>query len=425
MKYTRIMSAVLSAMMLAPSAPITTTEDNSAITTATATPTAICESAATPEKEFTMTDTPVQEEAVIADPTTKEELAPPIAIDVPEEEPKFDIGPAICAYFVKPGDMKMFGHTQLGFEHYCKVTETADGSNITLSGWSIGTGDWTYSMLADGTPNAYKGTLPFVVNTGEAFLAPPLAASKTEFELAGFTIEASEENMVSYYPAVGGYYLYGDNWEAAIVDYTRYSEIKYGHQNGNLPDSCKLKYVTNDGKNWVVTSEGAPVIKVKDAQSETETTDPIYAQVENAVYSRNGITDAKYGAVNWGQAVEECGNGTSIYNISGNLKGTDFTVEIDAADSIGFADEYNWTAAIVPSNAVTQHNPSVLHINGYTINVDATGSAYIYNDATSVGREVDCGIANDEVVLVTISDGKHATIATFDVALLGLIWTLA
>jgi len=425
MKYTKIMSAVLSAMMLAPSASITTTEDNSAITTAT--PTAICESAAAaPEKEFTMTDTTVQEEAVIADPITEEELAPSVAIDVAEEEPEFDIGPAICAYYVKPGDMKMFGHnTQLCFEHYCKVTETADGSNITLSGWSIETGDWTYAMLADGTPNCYKGVLPFVVNTGEVLLAPPLAASKAEFELANFTIEASEENMVSYFPAPGGYYLYGDNWEAAIVDYTRYSEIKYGHQNGNLPDSCKLKYVTTDGKNWVVASEGAPVIKVKDAQSETETTDPIYAQVENAVYSRNGVTDAKYGAVNWGQAVEECTNGASIYNISGNLNGTNFTVEIDAADSIGFANEYNWTTAIVLRNAVTQQNPSMLHINGYTINVSASGSAYVYNDATGVGREVDCGIANDEVVLVTISDGKHATIATFDVALLGLIWTLA
>ena len=421
-KNVRILSAVLSAAMVtAPSANVQTANENYSTTDAPV----IYESAATTaEEELTMTNPSIQEDAIIAD-STEEELAPPVAIDITEEVPEFDIGPAICTYFVKPGDMKMFGHTQLGFEHYCKVTETADGTNITLSGWSIGTGDWTYSMLADGTPNAYRGTLPFVVNTGEAFLAPPLAATMVPFELEGFSIEASKDKMVSYYPAPGGYYLFGDDWKAAIVDYTRYSEIKYGPQNGNLDeDYCNMSFVARAGDYWAVASSNAPKITV--ATTEKAPTDPFYEKVAEATFATQGITDPKYGAIQWDEFVrEECNGSSSVYRLGGKLNGMEFEVEIDDGDAIGFANQYSWSAAIVPANVVSQHNPCVLHVNGYTLNTDLSKTTYVYNEATGEGHSVPCNIANDEIVLVTVTDGKHATVMTFDLALLGYIWSLS
>ncbi len=420
-KYMKILSAVLSAAMIAPSANVQTANENYSATDAPV----IYESAATTtEEELVMTNPSIQEDDIIANPT-EEELAPPIAIDIAEEEPEFDIGPAICAYFVKPGDTKMFGKTQLSFEHFSKITETADGTNITLSGWSIGTGDWTYSMLADGTPNAYKGTLPFTADNSETCLAPPLAATMVPFELEGFFIEATEGKMTSYYPAAGGYYLFGDDWKAAIVDYTRYSEIKYGPQNGNLDeDYCDLSFVARAGDFWAVASSNAPKITV--VTTEQASTDPFYEKVAETTFASQGITDPKYGAIQWDEKVrEECNGSSSVYRLGGKLNGMEFEVEIDDGDAIGFTDQYSWSAAIVPANVISQHNPSVLHINGYTLNADLGKTTYVYNEATGEGHSVPCGIADDEIVLVTVTDGKHATVMTFDLALLGYIWSLS
>lgn len=430
-KSVRILSAVLSAAMItAPSANVQTVENYSA----TEAPVIYESAATTTEDELTMTNPSIQEDVAITNSTekdaiiansTKEELAPPIAIDVTEEVPEFDIGPAICSYYVKPGDIKTFGQNHLSFEHFSKITETADGTNIVLTGWSIGTGDWTYSMLADGTPNAYKGTLPFTADNSKTCLAPPLAATMVPFELEGFSIEASEDKMVSYYPAAGGYYLFGDDWKAAIVDYTRYSEIKYGPQNDNLDeDYCKMSFVARAGDYWAVASSNAPKITV--AETEQASTDPFYEKVAEATFATQGITDPKYGAIQWDEFVrEECNGSSSVYRLGGKLNGTEFEIEIDDGDAIGFTDQYSWSAAIVPANVISQHNPCVLRINGYTLNADLGKTTYVYNEATGEGHSVPCGIANDEIVLVTVTDGKHATVMTFDLALLGYIWSLS
>lgn len=427
-KYARILSAVLSAAMItAPSANVQTATENYSATEA---PVIYESTATTTEEELTMTNPSIQEGAIITNSTeeddiiansTEEELAPPATIETPE----FDIGPAICSYYVKPGDIKTFEQNHLSFEHFSKITETADGTNIVLTGWSIGTGDWTYSMLADGTPNCYRGVLPFTADNSETCLAPPLAATTVPFELEGFSIEASEGKMVSYYPAAGGYYLFGDDWKAAIVDYTRYSEIKYGPQNGNLDeDYCKMSFVARAGDYWAVASSNAPKITV--ATTEQAFTDPFYEKVAETTFASQGITDPKYGAIQWDEKVrEECNGSSSVYRLGGKLNGMEFEVEIDDGDAIGFTDQYSWSAAIVPANVISQHNPCVLRINGYTLNADLGKTTYVYNEATGEGHSVPCGIANDEIVLVTVTDGKHATVMTFDLALLGYIWSLS
>lgn len=348
------------------------------------------------------------------------------------------IGPAISGYYVKPGDQTVRDNFVIDWKDFQFVTEVTEGSTITLSGHLLDEGDWTFAF--DTVNNCYKGDdfAPLTWRDDGVAIGMPIAAHMGETTVDGWTFKA--EGRVSYCPGPGTTFVYGDGWEALVLDYRHYAEWKYAAHQNTFADYEKYALVAYGNDSWVIATDGAPEIVAEGseeveettASSEVSETKEVYAVIDKI--SENtapmmGVSDPKWGSIEWSEYVREDAQNAegSVYWLDGELNGHQFSIEIDSIDApLGFTENHTWSAAIVPADYVNCHDVSILHYGKYNINVlhnnvnvvdSETGEVHSFNLEGNACQDT-------AVVLATISDGKHAKCVTFRPELIGIIYAL-
>lgn len=347
------------------------------------------------------------------------------------------IGSAVSGYYVKPGDQTVYGQFVIDWKDFQFVTETYDNGLTTLSGHLLDEGDWEFSF--DEANHCCKGDdfAPLTWHDDGFAIGMPIAAHKGETTVDGWTFKA--EGRVSYCPGPGTTFVYGDGWEALVLDYRRYAEWKYAEWQNTFADYQKYALVAFGNDSWVIATDGAPAIVAEGEEveettvsSEVSETKEIYTVIDKIsknITPMTGVSDPKYGAIEWSEYIREDSQGAdgSVYWLDGELNGHQFSIEIDSIDApLGFTENHTWTAAIVPADYVNYHDVSILHYGKYTINVQRnnvnvvdgeTGETHSFNLEGNACQDT-------AVVLATISDGKHAKCVTFRPELISVIYAL-
>ncbi|MDO4729962.1 MAG: hypothetical protein Q4A96_02060 [Candidatus Saccharibacteria bacterium] len=347
------------------------------------------------------------------------------------------IGSAISGYYVKPGDQTVYGQFVIDWKDFQFVTETYDNGLTTLSGHLLDEGDWEFSF--DEANHCCKGDdfAPLTWHDDGFAIGMPIAAHKGETTVDGWTFKA--EGRVSYCPGPGTTFVYGDGWEALVLDYRHYAEWKYAEWQNTFADYEKYALVAYGNDSWVIATDGAPAIVAEGEEveettvsSEVSETKEIYTVIDKIsknITPMTGVSDPKYGAIEWSEYIREDSQGAdgSVYWLDGELNGHQFSIEIDSVDApLGFTENHTWSAAIVPADYVNYHDVSILHYGKYTINVQRnnvnvvegeTGETHSFNLEGNACQDT-------AVVLATISDGKHAKCVTFRPELISVIYAL-
>ncbi len=347
------------------------------------------------------------------------------------------IGSATSGYYVKPGDQTVRDNFVIDWKDFQFVTEVTEGSTITPSGHLLEEGDWTFTF--DTVNHCYKGDdfAPLTWHDDGIAIGMPIAAHRGETTVDGWTFKA--EGRVSYCPGPGTTFVYGDGWEALVLDYRHYAEWKYAAHQNTFADYEKYALVAYGNDSWVIATTGAPAIVAEGeeieeitASSEVSETKEIYTVIDKIsknITPMTGVSDPKYGAIKWSEYIREDAQGAdgSVYWLDGEFNGHQFSIEIDSIDApLGFTENHTWSAAIVPADYVNCHDVSVLHYGKYDINVlrnnvnvvdSETGETHSFNLEGNACQDT-------AVVLATISDGKHAKCVTFRPELISIIYAL-
>ena len=347
------------------------------------------------------------------------------------------IGSAISGYYVKPGDQTIRDNFVFDWKDFQFVTEVTEGSTITLSGHLLDEGDWTFTF--DTVNRCYKGDdfAPLTWHDDGIAIGMPIAAHEGETTVDGWTFKA--EGQVSYCPGPGTTFVYGDGWEALVLDYRHYAEWKYAAHQNTFADYEKYALVAYGNDSWVIATDGAPEIVAEGeeveettASSEVSETKEIYTVIDKIsknITPMTGVSDPKWGSIEWSEYVREDTQNAegSVYWLDGELNGHQFSIETDSVDGpLGFTENHTWSAAIVPADYVNCHDVSILHYGKYDISVlrnnvnvvdSETGETHSFNLEGNACQDT-------AVVLATISDGKHAKCVTFRPELIGIIYAL-
>ena len=295
-----------------------------------------------------------------------------------------EIASSICRYYVKPGEQRIEDNLVITWTDFQLVTETCDGSSVTLSGLLNGE-LWIFSYTDDGQVDS-STNLPLTYDFSGCALGLPIAACYGPTALEGWTFETA--GRITYSHAPGVCYVSGDEWEAMILDYRRYEEWK---EPGNFDKSSKYTLAAYNSESWVIATEGAP--DVEPESSESVELDDIDILTENIRQNTMSMQDQ-------------------------------FSIEIDDETALRFTEEHTWSAAIVPADFVTRENISTLHYKQYDISV-VNGSIRIENKAANLVRNVSIDGMSDSTTLLTLTDGKHAKCVTMRPELIAVIYAIS
>lgn len=329
-----------------------------------------------------------------------------------------EIASSICRYYVKPGEQRIEDNLVITWTDFQLVTETRDGSSVTLSGLLNGE-LWIFSYTDDGQVDS-STNLPLTYDFSGCALGLPIAACYGPTALEGWTFETAER--ITYSHAPGVCYVSGDEWEAMILDHRRYEEWK---EQGNFDKPSKYTLVAYNSESWVIATEGAPDVEPESSESvELDDIDVLTENIRQNTMSMQDITNPKWGAINWSDIIrEEITNDTVAYWLEAELNDRQFSIEIDDETALGFTEEHTWSAAIVPADFVTRENISTLHYKQYDISV-ANGSIRIENKAANLVRNVSIDGMSDSTTLLTLTDGKHAKCVTMRPELIAVIYAI-
>lgn len=346
-------------------------------------------------------------------------------------------------WYMKPGDQKVFTDQQvvLTFTDFVKVTEATvwDGNTYwtELSGFTPTIGEWkiafTAAKVIGDDPN-----LPFTIERGVFALGLPLAAEYGPVTIDNWTFKTEETEMVSYCQTTGVTYVYGVGWNAMVLDATRYGEWKYSASDSevladnfqNKEDYSLVAYV-NDS--WVIATANAPEIVREGVEKGKELTISGVAEKLANATPLVGFNDPKWGAISWDEFGREDwteGPGATHY-LGGTIDGNSFEIAIDSTEHmLGFCPEFSWQAAIVPRDFVAYEDVSSLIWGDYTIYCDdATGNTvHVYQSSTGYTCDFELNTParmDTAIMLITITDGKHATVITCRPELVAFIYALA
>ena len=223
------------------------------------------------------------------------------------------IGSAISGYYVKPGDQTVRDNFVIDWKDFQFVTEVTEGSTITLSGHLLDEGDWTFTF--DTVNRCYKGDdfAPLTWHDDGIAIGMPIAAHEGEAAVDGWTFKA--EGRVSYCPGPGTTFVYGDGWEALVLDYRHYAEWKYAAHQNTFADYEKYALVAYGNDSWVIATDGAPAIVAEGeeveettASSEVSETKEIYTVIDKIsknITPMTGVSDPKWGSIEWSEYVRE------------------------------------------------------------------------------------------------------------------------
>ena len=294
-----------------------------------------------------------------------------------------EIASSICRYYVKPGEQRIEDNgLVITWTDFQLVTETCEGSSVTLSGLLNGE-LWIFSYTDDGQVDS-STNLPLTYDFSGCALGLPIAACYGPTALEGWTFETA--GRITYSHAPGVCYVSGDEWEALILDYRRYEEWK---ESGNFDEPSKYTLVAYSSESWVIATEGAPDVEPESSESvELDDIDVLTESIRKNTMSMQDITNPKWGAIIWSDSIrEEITNDTVAYWLEAELNDRQFSIEIDDETALGFTEEHTWSAAIVPADFVTHENISTLHYKQYDISV-VNGSIRIENKAANLVRNV-------------------------------------
>lgn len=330
-----------------------------------------------------------------------------------------EIASSICRYYVKPGEQRIEDNgLVITWTDFQLVTETCEGSSVTLSGLLNGE-LWIFSYTDDGQVDS-STNLPLTYDFSGCALGLPIAACYGPTALEGWTFETA--GRITYSHAPGVCYVSGDEWEALILDYRRYEEWK---ESGNFDEPSKYTLVAYSSESWVIATEGAPDVEPESSESvELDDIDVLTESIRKNTMSMQDITNPKWGAIIWSDIREEITNDTVAYWLEAELNDRQFSIEIDDETALGFTEEYTWSAAIVPADFVTRENISTLHYKQYDISV-ANGSIRIENKAANLVRNVSINCMSDSTTLLTLTDGKHAKCVTMRPELIAVIYAIS
>lgn len=345
-------------------------------------------------------------------------------------------------WYAKPGDQKVYTDQQVvfTFTDFVKVTEATvwDGNTYwtELSGFTPAIGEWKIRFteakaIGDGS------NLPFTIEHGVCALGLPIAAEYGPTTVNDWTFKAEETEMVSYSPATGVTYVYGEGWDAMVLDYTRYSEWNYSASDSEVyadnfagKENYSLVAYANDS--WVIATANAPEIVREGEKGKELTLSEVAEKLANAT-PLVGFNDPKWGAISWDEFGREDwteGPGATHY-LGGTIDGDRFEIAIDSTENVlGFCPEFSWQAAIVPRDFVAYEDVSSLIWGDYTIYCDdPTGNTVrIYQSSTDSACEFELNAParmDTAVMLITITDGKHAAAVTCRPELVAFIYALA
>jgi hypothetical protein len=301
------------------------------------------------------------------------------------------------------------------------VTEFRKDEWTILSGYLEDYGAWGVSFSDDGRVEG-SVELPLTYHADGLALGLPIAAQIGETTVDGWVFEA--EGTVTYCAAPGATYVYGDGWDAMILDERRYLEWN----SDNFSDPDKYHFVANDYENWVVASENAPRISAVAESAPTSEIEALARKIA-ATSTLQGVTDPKWGAINWSDKIrEDTTEGGAIYWLDAELDGHQFSIEIDDGAPLGYANEYDWSAAIVSNSFVTQSDTSILHYGQYAINVSQY-SVIVVDTETGESQQAflkgDSKKMSDDITLLTLTDGKHAKCVTMRPELIAFMYAIS
>lgn len=334
--------------------------------------------------------------------------------------PAPEIASSICRYYVKPGEQRIEDNgLVITWTDFQLVTETCEGSSVTLSGLLNGE-LWIFSYTDDGQVDS-STNLPLTYDFSGCALGLPIAACYGgPTALEGWTFETA--GRITYSHAPGVCYVSGDEWEALILDYRRYEEWK---ESCNFDEPSKYTLVAYNSETWVIATEGAPDVEPESSESvELDDIDVLTESIRKNTMSMQDITNPKWGAIIWSDIREEITNDTVAYWLEAELNDRQFSIEIDDETALGFTEEHTWSAAIVPVDFVTRENISTLHYKQYDISV-ANGSIRIENKAANLVRNVSIDGMSDSTTLLTLTDGKHAKCVTMRPELIAVIYAIS
>lgn len=331
-------------------------------------------------------------------------------------------------HYYKPGQQKAYNGRVITFTHFAKVTEYISDNKVTLSG-SWATGDWKYAFIDGETTELEKSeNLPFSIEYTDYALGMPIAMSKGTTDIDGFTFNLSDDETVTYEHAPSCTHVWNDKFDSYILDYTRFCEFSYT-QAGRLDlfqNADKYEYVTSDGESWIIATDNHPEIKKATPENN------LFEVTEKASKLRSigPITDVKTEgwALKWDDIEELSVTENKVtYELKGHIGDQDFNLEIKTDEAaLGFTKDHSWSGAIVPADYVTKHDEVSLHYNHYVITIaDDIVSVFDSETGETSARILDSNKAMDDVVLVTLTDGKHASALNFDSRYINLIWSLA
>ena len=410
----RTIAAAMSAITLGSSAPmaVSTTNPQVAQSTSSVTYTTELSDNSSSVEEMTVTTDAVPDNTYSTNGSDPELNKGSVDSD--------SIGSAICAYLMKPGDQKLYDdRIVLTFDTFQFVTEESFEDGWTkLSGYTLKDGDWEY-WFSNARDMGDWDKLPFTVTYDGTAIGTPIATGDSSYAIDGFKFLS--DDIFSYCNAPGAIFVYGNNWDAMILDYDRYEEVKYGSQTGNFPDRMDYDLVTYTSDHWVLAKGDYPSIELSEL-------DELCLKIDKDFVALTGVSDPTYGAINWGEYAKENFKANS-FEFDIELSGNSYKLEVDGCDVFGFTDNYNWSAAIVPSDIVAKQNDSILYYKDFAISADPNGGICVTDQRTGESRNLLLGDdprnMDTAVMLFTVTDGKHATAFTARPELLSVMWALA
>lgn len=423
MTKTKIVSAMLSAILLSGSTavPVDVTQDAVSAPAIYETNLSVGENQLAVEAEYEANAKFTDSKSAVIEAAAPEAVSTETTTtDLPAS-----IAPAICCYFVKPGDQQVKAGLVINWTDFQVVTETYEGEWTVLTGYIDNIGDWTFKYTADGDVESSE-IVPLDYYFDDYAIGLPLACNYGPTTVEGWTFMAEIDNRVCYSHASGTCYVFGDGWDAIILDARRYAEWKNG-ENFHAPDAYTL--VAYNSESWVIASEGAPRVVPESVENEMSDIDALTEKITNRMMPLAGVSDPKWGAIDWADFIveEPLEDNGVVYHLDAQLNGCQFSIEIDDEMPLGFAEDHEWSAAIISSDFVTHQNDSVLHYGDFAINV-VDNNVSIVNTATDEVRNVT--IERDyrmdsTVTLLTLTDGKHAKCVTCRPELIAIMYALS
>lgn len=428
MTKTKVISIAISALLMSGGSvhvPADTTQ-NTATVPAVYSETSVQENGLTTE---TSVNSETDVELVTEAPSTELAIMPVESAYAPTESKPVEsvqttsvpeIASSICRYYVKPGEQRIEDNgLVITWTDFQLVTETCEGSSVTLSGLLNGE-LWIFSYTDDGQVDS-STNLPLTYDFSGCALGLPIAACYGPTALEGWTFETA--GRITYSHAPGVCYVSGDEWEALILDYRRYEEWK---EQGNFDEPSKYTLVAYNSESWVIATEGAPDVEPESSESvELDDIDMLTESIRKNTMSMQDITNPKWGAIIWSDSIrEEITNDTVAYWLEAELNDRQFSIEINDESALGFTEEHTWSAAIVPADFVTHENISTLHYKQYDISV-VNDSIRIENKAANLVRNVSIDGMSDSTTLSTLTDGKHAKCVTMRPELIAVIYAIS